>query len=312
MALINFPETQRAVHLLQIIFNFLFCPVPVRYSTEIFAKFFHLPPICIQLWSPPAPARCRLSPKDGAIRPHLYLKQTVDCFFLCVRGRASFRPRSGGFGPALRVDVSWPRPGTPAALHCSAGWSISWLMTQQMFVARPVKRFPFPWPPCQECARTDGKTRTRSSSIIPKSYPGKQLQRAPSVLSAFVTTSPSPSYVIALYSLNIWSRRRRHSHEITLRIYEAIWDDNFNLMLKFTYKIFCVPAQGPFHFHRMHNSCYLILNLYFKSQMRIKKPTLTRGRGWVPEDLFKCWIESYSKSIFQKGRRLNTDELSGS
>lgn len=38
------------VHLLRIIFNFLFCLIPISYSTEIFAKFFHLPPpICIQL-----------------------------------------------------------------------------------------------------------------------------------------------------------------------------------------------------------------------------------------------------------------------
>lgn len=81
----KFPETQRAVHLLQIIFNFLFCPVPVRYSTEIFAKFFHLPPpICIQLWPPPpAPAQCQLSPEDGANRLHLHLKQTVHCFIIC-------------------------------------------------------------------------------------------------------------------------------------------------------------------------------------------------------------------------------------
>lgn len=163
---------------------------------------------------------------DGANRPHLYLKLTVHCFIIC-KGPCVIRPRSAGFGPALWVDVFWPQPGTPAALRCSAGWSISWLMTQQMFVARPVKQFPFPWPPCQERTRTGGKTRTRSSSIITKSYPGKQFQRAPSVLTAFVTTSPSPSYVITLHSLNIWSRCRRHRHEITLRIYEAIRDDNF-------------------------------------------------------------------------------------
>lgn len=227
MALINFPETQRAAHLLQIIFNFLFCPVPVRYSTEIFAKFFHLPPpICIQLRPPPH------RPGAGSLLRTVQTAPTCTLSKLCVvllsvRGRASLRPRSGGFGPALWVDVFWPWLGTPAVLRCSAGWSISWLMTQQMFVARPVKRFPFPWPLCQERARTGGKTRTRSSSIITKSYPGKQFQRAPSVLTAFVTTSPSPSYVITLHSLNIWSRCRRHCHEITLRIYEAIRDNNF-------------------------------------------------------------------------------------
>lgn len=116
-------------------------------------------------------------------------------------------------------DVFWLWPGTPAALRGSAGWSISWLMTQQMFAAQPVKRFPFSWPPCQECARTDGKTRTRSSSIITKSYSGKQFQRAPSVLTAFLTTSPSPQlcdhswlfkYLISLPS----SRRQDHNEDL--------------------------------------------------------------------------------------------------
>lgn len=71
-------------------------------------------------------------------------------------------------------------------------------------------------------------------------------------------------------------------------------------MLKFTYKIFCVPAQGPFHFHGMHNSCYLILNLYFKCQMQIKKPTTTREGGCLVEDLFKCWKVT-ANLYFRKG-----------
>lgn len=78
----KFPQkTQRTIHLLPIIFNFPFCPIPIRYSTEIFVKFFHLPPpICIQLpysqtWygfalhtPPPTP-------------PHLHLKQTLCMFY---------------------------------------------------------------------------------------------------------------------------------------------------------------------------------------------------------------------------------------
>lgn len=173
---------------------------------------------------PHAPARCQLSPEDGANRLHPHLKQTVHCFIICEGPCVILVD----LARALWVDVFWPRPGTPAALRCSVGWSISWLMTQQMFVG------PGRWngsrshgPPCQERTRADGKTRTRLSSIITKSYPGKQFQRAPSVLTAFGTTSPSPSYVITLHSLNIWSGCRRRRHQITLRIYEAIRDDDF-------------------------------------------------------------------------------------
>lgn len=80
MALINFPETQRAVHLFQIIFNFLFCPVPVRYSTEIFAKFFHLPPpICIQLHPPGAGSLLT----TGQTAPICTLSKLCICFIIC-------------------------------------------------------------------------------------------------------------------------------------------------------------------------------------------------------------------------------------
>lgn len=71
-------KTHRAVHLLQIIFNFLACPVPIRYSTEIDSKFFHLPPpICTQL----PPSLYWISPEYGAKYPHLYLKQTLCLFY---------------------------------------------------------------------------------------------------------------------------------------------------------------------------------------------------------------------------------------
>lgn len=82
------------VHLLRIIFNFLFCLIPISYSTEIFAKFFHLPPpICIQLpcsqtglgFSPP------LSPQQSTKYPHLYLKANVMCVLLSVRLYESFQ-----------------------------------------------------------------------------------------------------------------------------------------------------------------------------------------------------------------------------
>lgn len=128
MALINFPETQRAVHLLPIIFNFLFCPVPVRYSTEIFAKFFHLPPpICIQLCppTPPCTAQCLLSPEDGAKQPHLYLKQTLGGFIICERPcvigaalwwiwRGSFGLMSSGSGRE-HLQLSAPPQADPLA-----------------------------------------------------------------------------------------------------------------------------------------------------------------------------------------------------
>lgn len=148
MALINFPETQRAVHLLPIIFNFLFCPVPVRYSTEIFAKFFHLPPpICIQLCPPTAPpppctAQCLLSPEEGAKQPHLYLKQTLGGFIICERPCVIGAALWWILARLFWFDVFWLWSGTPAALCSSPGWSISWLMTQQMFAARPGRRFP--------------------------------------------------------------------------------------------------------------------------------------------------------------------------
>lgn len=78
------------VHLLRIIFNFLFCLVPISYSTEIFAKFFHLPPpICIQLLYSQIEL-VFLSPKRSTKYPHLYLKANVMCVLLSVRLYESF------------------------------------------------------------------------------------------------------------------------------------------------------------------------------------------------------------------------------
>lgn len=78
------------VHLLRIIFNFLFCLIPISYSTEIFAKFFHLPlPICIQLPYSQI-ERGFVSPMHGTKYPHLYPKANVMCVLLSARPYESF------------------------------------------------------------------------------------------------------------------------------------------------------------------------------------------------------------------------------
>lgn len=111
----KFPsKTQRTVHLLRIIFNFLFCPVPIRYSMEIFSKFFHLPPpICIQL------PRSLYRPGAWSLlsmvqnTPNLYLKQTLCCFIICER-LCVIQLVCGWGWPGF--DVFWLWPGTPAPL----------------------------------------------------------------------------------------------------------------------------------------------------------------------------------------------------
>lgn len=196
----KFPwNTQRTVHLLQIIFNFLFCPVPIRYSTEIFSKFFHLPPpICIQL-------PCSLY-RPGAWSLLSMVQNTPTCtlsklyvVLLSVRGCASFSLCSGGVGLGFWFDVFWLWPGTPAplslSLRFSAGWSISWLMTQQMFTGQRGNLFPFSWPLqqwCREYLHMGRRTTTHLSSIITKSYLGKQFHWVSSVLIAFKMTSHFP------------------------------------------------------------------------------------------------------------------------
>lgn len=129
----KFPwKTQRTVHLLQIIFNFLFCPVPIRYSTEIFSKFFHLPPpICIQLpfslyragaWS-------LLSMVQNT--PTCTLSKLYACFIICERLWV------------IQLVLWWIWPGllvwcllalarntctsSALSLFLFPSWSISWL-----------------------------------------------------------------------------------------------------------------------------------------------------------------------------------------
>lgn len=81
------------VHLLRIIFNFLFCLIPISYSTEIFAKFFHLPPpICIQLPDSQID-RVFVSPLHSTKCPHLSPKANVLCVLLSARLYESFQTR---------------------------------------------------------------------------------------------------------------------------------------------------------------------------------------------------------------------------
>ena len=191
----KFPrKTQRTVHLLQIIFNFLFCPVLINYSTEMFSKFFHLPsPICVQL---PFPLY-----RPGAWSLLGMVQNTPTCtlsklyaVLLSVRGPASFSLNSDRLGLGFRSDVFWLWPRTPAPLflHFTAGWSISWLMTQQMFAGQRGNLFPFSWPlrqRCQEHSHMDRRTMSRFCSIITKSYLGKQFHWVSSVLTAFKLSS---------------------------------------------------------------------------------------------------------------------------
>lgn len=192
----KFPwKTQRTVHLLRIIFNFLFCPVPIRYSTEIFSKFFHLPPpICIQL--------PRSLYRPGAWSLLSMVQNTPTCtlsklyvVLLSVKGCASFSLRSGGVGLGLMSSGSG-QEHLHLSLHFSAGWSISWLMTQQMFTGQRGNLFPFSWPLqqwCREYLHMDRRTTTTHlSSIITKSYLGKQFHWVSSVLIVFQMTSHFP------------------------------------------------------------------------------------------------------------------------
>lgn len=144
----------------------------------------------------PAPARCLLSLEYGAKYPHLYLKQTWCCFIICER-LCVIRFVLWRTWPRLRVWclLAPARNTCTSFLRFSAGWSISWLTTQQMFTGQPGNLFPFPWPlrqRCREDLHTGRRTTTHSSSITTKSHLGRQFQRVSSELTAFKMTSHFP------------------------------------------------------------------------------------------------------------------------
>lgn len=85
-------KPQRIVHLFQIIFNFLFCLIPISYSTERLTTFFHLlPPICIQLpCSQTGLHSLPASPKAEPIPTCILKRASIMCVLLSVRLYESF------------------------------------------------------------------------------------------------------------------------------------------------------------------------------------------------------------------------------
>lgn len=138
----KFPwKTQRTVHLLRIIFNFPFCPVPIMYSTEIFSKFFHLPPpICIQLPFSPYRADAWSLLSIEQTPPSRTLSKLYACFIIC-EGQWVIQPVLWWIWCGLLVwcllALTRNTCTSPPPLSL-AGWSISWL-NGPADVHRPVR-----------------------------------------------------------------------------------------------------------------------------------------------------------------------------